>query len=80
MDRPQYWTVNKTPPPTAALKGLQWLYDHYCRRMWIAVDKAIAQSISTLPAQLPECLHQTLSYEERKALRSDVLWLLIEHS
>lgn len=80
MDRPQYWTVNTTLPPTAAVKGLKWLYDHYCRRMWTAVDQAIAQSINALPAESRACLHQTLSYEERKALRSDVLWLLIEQT
>lgn len=34
----------------------------------------------TLPTHLQQCLHNTLTYEERRALRSDVLWLLLEET
>jgi hypothetical protein len=77
---PKYWTLSTTPPPTPALKGMQWLYTNYCRRLWETVDQVIAQSTSGLPNNLQQCLHQTLSYQERKALKSDVLWLLIEQT
>lgn len=68
------------PPETPALKGVRWLYDGYCQRMWQTVDQAIAQAIADLPPDLRTCLHHTLTYAERKALRSDVLWLLIEQT
>lgn len=78
--KPQYWAISTTPPPTPELKSTQWLYQHYCRRMWQTVDQAIAQAIRDLPRNLQECLQQTLTDEERKALKSDVLWLLIEQT
>jgi hypothetical protein len=80
QSQPQYWTISTTPPPSTSLKGLQWHYDSYCRLMWQTVDEAINQSLSDLPAHLKQCLHHTLSHPERKALKSDVLWLLIEQT
>jgi len=48
--------------------------------MWETVNQAVAQAMSALPIPLQECLKQTLSQSERKALQSDVLWLLIEQT
>ena len=76
--KPKYWSISTTPPPTPELKGIQWLYNNHCRRLWETVDQAIDQAVSDLPVPLKQCLHHTLSYEERKTLRSTVLWLLIE--
>ncbi len=76
-DMPQYWTIGTAPPETPALRGLRWRYGHYCRRMWAVVDQAIAQAMADLPPALNDCLHRTLTYTERRALRSHVLWRLI---
>ena len=48
--------------------------------MWETVNQAIAQAMSALPIPLQECLKQTLSHSERKALQSTALWLLIEQT
>gem|GEM_PF-4944055 len=66
----QYWTISTTLPPSPALKIVQWHYQHYCQNRWATVDQAIVQSIGDLPPELKTCLHHTLAYEERKALRS----------
>jgi hypothetical protein len=80
MHNPPYWTLTTLKRPSPALQALQWLYTNYCRQMWETVNQAIAQAMSGLPTELKECLHKTLTYEERQALKSDVLWLLIEQT
>jgi len=80
MHNPPYWTLTTLTRPSPALQALQWLYTNYCRQLWETVNQAVAQAMSALPIPLQECVKQTLSHSERKALQSDVLWLLIEQT